>query len=91
RGKLMVEQFSELLRKYPNSEFADDALAELGVYKLLWGYGKKNEARELFRQVITNYPKGNAVDNSYNWIAWSRKASFGYLSMTYSRIFSCFS
>ncbi len=55
---------------YSESIFADDALAEMGVYYLLYRHDNAR-ARKLFNKVIIEYPETNAVNNAYNWIAWS--------------------
>ncbi|NQU06070.1 MAG: tetratricopeptide repeat protein [Calditrichaeota bacterium] len=78
-GEKMIEQYKELLDKYPNHDLADDALAELGVYYLLWGWRDQHEvARKIFRQVIKTYPNRNSVDNCHNWIAWSYMKQHDY-------------
>jgi tetratricopeptide (TPR) repeat protein len=66
----MLEQYRKVVDEYPNSTFADDALAEIGVVYVLWR-GEYEKARTIFYEVIERFPGQNAVDNSYNWIAWS--------------------
>jgi tetratricopeptide (TPR) repeat protein len=66
----MLEQYQKILSDYPNSTFADDALAEIGVFYVLWRR-EYEKARKIFYEVIERFPGQNAVDNSYNWIAWS--------------------
>jgi len=60
----------KIANDYANTELADDALAETGVYYLLYEKDTAT-AREIFNKVIEKYPNRNAVDNAYNWIAWS--------------------
>ncbi|WP_240839632.1 tetratricopeptide repeat protein [Acidaminobacter sp. JC074] len=66
----MLESYEYIFDHLDKTVFADDALAEIGVHYLLTekDYDK---AREIFRQVIKKYPETNAVNNAYNWIAWS--------------------
>jgi len=66
----MLESYEYIVQNLDTTDFADDALAEIGVYYLL--VEKEYEkAREIFRKVIKKYPETNAINNSYNWIAWS--------------------
>lgn len=67
----MRREFIRIVSEFPDSQFADDAMAELGVPYLLWGRPRPQKAIEYFRRVIEEYPKANAVDNSYNWIAYT--------------------
>ena len=60
----------KIANDYANTELADDALAETGVYYLLYDKDTAT-ARDIFNKVIEKYPNRNAVDNAYNWIAWS--------------------
>lgn len=66
----MFETHESIVEKYPSAALADDALAEMGVYHLLYAHDTQ-KARELFQSVIQRYPERNAVNNAYNWIAWS--------------------
>ena len=72
-GDKMLAVYKELIEKYPDHPLADDAMAEIGVYHLLWGWNQDRyqKARFWFARTIAEYPDGNAVDNCYNWIAWS--------------------
>ncbi len=89
----MVAVYNFLLDNYPHHSFADDAMAEIGVSYLLWGYGSADDetARDWFRKTIDSYPNGNAIDNCYNWIAWSYykegnyQESFNYYSLLLER------
>lgn len=66
----MLAVYEDIVETLPKTQYADDALAEVGVYYLL--YERDEEAaRPYFEQVIDKYPGTNAVDNAYNWIAWS--------------------
>ncbi len=66
----MLTTYESIVENLPKTQYADDALAEIGVYYLL--YNKERElARSYFEQVIEKYPGTNAVDDAYNWIAWS--------------------
>ncbi|MEJ2649585.1 MAG: tetratricopeptide repeat protein [Sedimentisphaerales bacterium] len=69
-GKNMVESYRKVVDEYPTDIMAVDALAEIGVYYLLWSYDPE-KARNLLNQVVSRYPSGNAKDNALNWIAWS--------------------
>jgi len=66
----MLESYEYIVLNLDHTDFADDALAEIGVHYLL-AEEEYEKAREIFREVIKKYPETNAVNNSYNWIAWS--------------------
>lgn len=78
-GKLMVESYNRIINDYPDSEFADDALAEIGVYHLLWE-GDAKKAISTFDKVISKYPNGNAVDNALNWKAYAQMKNGDYVA-----------
>lgn len=66
----MLESYEYIVNHLNHTEFADDALAEIGVHYLL-SEKAYDHSREIFREVIKKYPQTNAVNNAYNWIAWS--------------------
>jgi hypothetical protein len=55
-------------QEFPKSQLMDDALAEQ-----LFAEGGRmkdvNAAQKTFQKLITNFPRGNAVDNAYTWMA----------------------
>jgi len=67
----MLETYKYIVDNLNETNFADDALAEIGVYYLLYNMRDSEKARSIFRQVIEEYPDTNSVNNAYNWIAWS--------------------
>ena len=69
-GQKMIKILNTLTKRYPDHHFADDAMAEIGVYFLLRSW-KRDKGREILQKVIDKYPNHNATDNCYNWIAWS--------------------
>lgn len=71
-SKNMIASYQYIVDNLSKTKFADDALAEIGVYYLL-DYREKDsdKAREIFEQVISEYPNTNSINNAYNWIAWS--------------------
>lgn len=66
----MLESYEYIVENLDRTSFADDALAEIGVHYLL-AEEEYEKSREIFREVIEKYPERNAVNNAYNWIAWS--------------------
>lgn len=66
----MVETHRNIAENMQDTTLADDALAEVGVYHLLY-MRDTDKARQVFSQVIDQYPESNAVNDAYNWIAWS--------------------
>ena len=66
----MLESYEYIVENLDHTDFADDALAEIGVHYLLTEK-EYDKAREIFREVIKKYPETNAINNAYNWIAWS--------------------
>jgi TolA-binding protein len=84
----MTRVLNELLARFPDSELADDALAEIGLRHLLWGFPDYQKAIDVFVAVVRRYPNGNAVDNSYNWIAYAlmQAGSYGNARQMYQSI-----
>lgn len=74
----MLTTLNELLARFPASDLADDALAEIGVYYVLWGFPDYQKAINVFATVVQRYPNSNAVDNSYNWIAYALMRAGAY-------------
>lgn len=66
----MLESYEFIVENLDKTSFADDALAEIGVHYLLFEKDYE-KSRAIFNEVIKEYPNTNAVNNSYNWIAWS--------------------
>jgi tetratricopeptide (TPR) repeat protein len=54
--------------EFPASQWLDDVLAE-ELYAEGLVIRDLNAARRTFREIVENYPKGNAVDNAYSWMA----------------------
>lgn len=54
--------------EYPQSRLMDDALAEQ-LYAQGVGLKDVASAQGTFQKLITKFPKGNAVDNAYTWMA----------------------
>jgi len=86
-GKLMLETLDGLYRNYPNHHLADDALAEIGLYYLLW-ISDYDAAIRRFDLVIRRYPYGNAVDNALNWKAYAlmKRKDYSYAFNAYMEI-----
>jgi len=59
-----------LLEEYPDSEWADDALAEL-VYAQSYSRGNFKGAKKALEKLLAQYPNRNACDNAANWLAYS--------------------
>jgi outer membrane protein assembly factor BamD (BamD/ComL family) len=59
---------NEYLQKFPKSRYLDDALAEV-IYSASYVFENTEKAEYYFSKLITFYSSGNAVDNSYDWIA----------------------
>ena len=59
---------AEMEAEFPNSELMDDALAEQLISE---GLVTRNisAAERTFSKLIKKFPKGNAVDNAYTWMA----------------------
>lgn len=66
----MLASYEYIVDNLAYTSFADDALAEIGTYYLLVEKDYE-KSREIFRDVIERYSGTNAINNSYNWIAWS--------------------
>uniref|UniRef100_UPI00356AD5A6 tetratricopeptide repeat protein n=1 Tax=Pontibacterium sp. TaxID=2036026 RepID=UPI00356AD5A6 len=77
KGKDMLKSLWRVVNEHPKHHLADDALAEIAVYYLLWERDNA-KARKYLNQVVERYPEGNAVDNALNWIAWSYRAESKY-------------
>jgi tetratricopeptide (TPR) repeat protein len=59
---------AEMEQEYPNSRLMDDALAE-EIFAEGVMLRDLKAAQKTFRKLITTFPNGNAVDNSYSWMA----------------------
>jgi N-acetylmuramoyl-L-alanine amidase len=58
-----VDIFSGLVKKYPDSNLADDAVYKTArIYDTI--FNDKKKAYDLYRQVITKYPKGDMVQGA---------------------------
>jgi tetratricopeptide (TPR) repeat protein len=55
-------------QEFPKSQLMDDALAEQ-IYAEGVMLRDLSAAQTTFRKLLANYPKGNAVDNAYTWMA----------------------
>jgi TolA-binding protein len=54
--------------EYPKSDLLDDALAEQ-LYAEGMVLGDFAAAERTFRKLTQNFPRSNAIDNAYNWMA----------------------
>jgi len=91
KGKDMLRKYYEFLSRFPGDHLADDVQAEIGLYYLLWE-DSPVMARSMFEKVIRVYPAGNAVDNCYNWIAWSylQEKNYGAALSAYAKVVEMF-
>ncbi len=74
--ELTSRQVDQFLTTYPNSQLADDALAEL---VFVHSYqGNLEEVESTLNRLLNGFPKDNAVDNAVNWAAraYERRAQF---------------
>ena len=55
-------------QEFPKSQLMDDALAEQ-IYAEGVMLRDVDAAQRTFRKLLADYPKGNAVDNAYTWMA----------------------
>ena len=64
-----ISAFSELRKKYPESEFAQEAYFQLGIEY----YDKKmyKEAISEFNQMIQVFPNSPFIMESYYWMGWT--------------------
>ncbi len=62
----------EMIRLYPQSSLADDALAEL-IYVKSMVNEDMTSAEAYLAQLLEAYPQGNARDNGMNWVAMGYK------------------
>jgi len=62
------ETVAAMEKEYPISALMDDALAELIFVQGLL-LKDANAAENTFRKLVNNFPRGNAVDNGYTWMA----------------------
>ncbi|MEO0779302.1 MAG: hypothetical protein AAF146_22250 [Bacteroidota bacterium] len=82
-------ELREMLRRYPQSTLADDALAEL-VYVQAMVLGKLAEAEATLDQLLREYPEGNARDNALNWVAMGyRNCCLAYCYSDVARPVAC--
>jgi TolA-binding protein len=68
--KAVAAAVAAMEQEFRKSELMDDALAEQ-----IYAEGARMEdadaARRTFEKLVSQFPKGNAVDNAYNWMAVS--------------------
>ncbi|AOS83936.1 hypothetical protein BIU88_07110 [Chlorobaculum limnaeum] len=96
KGEMMRNTLVGLYNQYPNHPLADDVLAEIGLYYLLW-IGDYDAAINTFDKVVYRYPDGNAADNALNWKAYALmqkndpvKAFYAYMDVVKKVPFSRF-
>jgi outer membrane protein assembly factor BamD (BamD/ComL family) len=58
----------DLLEKFPNSTYADDALADL-VYLELFVFDRYKKGEKIALELMSKFPNSNAIDNTLNWLA----------------------
>jgi tetratricopeptide (TPR) repeat protein len=66
--KSVAEAVAAMEQELPRSELMDDALAEQ-IYAEGVMMRDIDAAQRTFRKLLANYPRGNAVDNAYTWMA----------------------
>jgi tetratricopeptide (TPR) repeat protein len=66
--KTVPDAIAAMERDYPNSALLDDALAEQ-IYAQGLRLRDVSAAQDTFRRLVDNFPRGNAVDNGYTWMA----------------------
>lgn len=71
---MMEAEVRSFLKKYPNDQFADDALAELAFVQLL-EQNRITEGERTVRTLEEKYRNANAVDNALNWLAYAYYSS----------------
>jgi outer membrane protein assembly factor BamD (BamD/ComL family) len=64
------EIVEEYYQSFPQSEFIDDALAELAFTELRL-LGDSKTGTKTVRRVLKEYPDRNACDNALNWLAYT--------------------
>jgi TolA-binding protein len=62
------EEVASMERVFPTSALLDDALAEQ-IFAQGMSLNDLNAAEVTFRKLIKTYPRGNAIDNAYTWMA----------------------
>lgn len=68
-----LKTMEEYLAYYPDAEFADDALTEIGWYNLSILQEPEN-ADSYFLQVVDKFPDRNSYDNALNWLVISKRS-----------------
>ncbi|MBL0308445.1 MAG: tetratricopeptide repeat protein [Bacteroidetes bacterium] len=63
RSNDKIEAMNSLIRKYPSSNYADEAYFEIGETYL--EQGSKAQARSAYQNVIANYPNSNLLPKCY--------------------------
>jgi outer membrane protein assembly factor BamD (BamD/ComL family) len=63
---------AEMRQEFPNSELINDAMAEQ-VYADGVVMENIGAAENAFKELLRQYPNGNAVDNAYSWLAISER------------------
>jgi TolA-binding protein len=61
-----IDRFTEIIRKYPNSDMA--ARSKLLIGHALVSEQKYSRALETFKQLIEQYPKSQYVESARNFI-----------------------
>jgi TolA-binding protein len=66
--RTVPDAIAAMEQEFPKSQFMDDALAEQ-IYAQGVMLRDVNAAQRTFQKLLANFPKGNAVDNAYTWMA----------------------
>jgi tetratricopeptide (TPR) repeat protein len=66
--KSVAAAVAAMRQELPSSQLLDDALAER-LYAEGVMLRDLNAAQQTFRQIVDAYPRGNALDNAYTWMA----------------------
>jgi TolA-binding protein len=66
--KAVADAVTAMEQEFPKSQLMDDALAEQ-IYAEGVMLRDVSAAQATFRKLLANYPRGNAVDNAYTWMA----------------------
>ncbi len=61
-----LREFNLLVQQYPESDFADNALLEIGRYHLQ--VGETDQALAVFQQVVNAYGRSDSADNAHLYI-----------------------
>lgn len=64
----VLDAVAAMEQEFPKSQLMDDALAEQ-IFAQGVMMRDVNAAQRTFQKLLANYPKGNAIDNAYTWMA----------------------